>query len=129
MNSGRSVTASKRTSRPEIAAKHPAAGDIWLWVAIDADTKLVPCWTLGGRDAYAANSFISDLAARLNNRVQLTTDGFRPYLEAVEGAFGADVDYSMLVKLYGADPKEDEKRYSRKVHRYKSCSDHWRSRS
>jgi IS1 family transposase len=97
---------------PEIAAKNPAAGDVWLWIAVDADSKLVPCWTLGQRDAYAANTFISDLASRLRNRVQLTTDGYRPYLEAVEGAFGADVDYSMLVKLYGHDPKDDEKRYS-----------------
>src|SRR5215471_5954683 len=72
---------------PEIAAKNPLAGDIWLWVAIDADSKLVPCWMLGQRDAYPANAFVTDLAARLKNRVQLTTDGFRPYLEAIEGAF------------------------------------------
>lgn len=96
----------------EIANKHAAAGDVWLWVAIDADTKLVPCWMLGDRNAYAANLFINDLAPRLKNRIQLTSDGHRAYLDAVESAFGCDVDYAMLVKLYGADPREDERRYS-----------------
>ena len=95
----------------KIAARIPGAGDVWLWVAIDADTKLVPCAMLGGRDAGAAHEFISDLASRLRNRVQLTSDGHRPYLEAVESAFGTDIDYSMLVKLYGADP-EGERRHS-----------------
>jgi IS1 family transposase len=76
-------------------------GDVWLWVAMCADTKIVPCWHVGRRDADAANEFIADLAGRLRNRVQLTTDGHKPYLEAVEGAFGADVDYAMLIKLYG----------------------------
>lgn len=76
-------------------------GDVWLWVAMCADTKLVPCWHVGRRDAEAAEEFIADLAGRLRNRVQLTTDGHKPYLEAVEGAFGADVDYAQLVKLYG----------------------------
>jgi IS1 family transposase len=102
----------QKTVTPKITAKNPSAGDVWLWIAVDADSKLVVCWTLGGRDAYTAHTFISDLASRLKNRVQLTSDGFRPYLEAVEGAFGADVDYAMLVKLYGADPKEQERRYS-----------------
>jgi len=87
------------------------AGDVWTWVAIDAETKLVPCWMLGSRDANAAKAFIDDLAGRLANRVQLTTDGHRTYLSAVEGAFGCDVDYAMLVKLYGNDP-EAEVRYS-----------------
>jgi IS1 family transposase len=86
-------------------------GDVWTWVAIEADTKLVPCWHVGRRDANAAAEFISDLASRLKNRVMLTTDGFKPYLEAVEGAFGADIDYAMLIKLYGQDP-QDETRYS-----------------
>jgi IS1 family transposase len=86
-------------------------GDVWTWTAIDADTKLIPCWHIGRRDATAAETFINDLAGRLATRVQLTTDGHKPYLEAVEGAFGADIDYAMLIKLYGSDPS-DERRYS-----------------
>jgi IS1 family transposase len=101
----------QRNVTPEIAAKVPGAGSIWLWVAIDADTKLVPCFMLGSRNASDANDFIFDLASRLSYRVQLTSDGHRPYLEAVEGAFGANIDYAMLVKLYGQDP-EGERRYS-----------------
>jgi IS1 family transposase len=97
---------------PEIAQRIPGAGDVWLWVAIDADTKLVPCWQLGDRDAETAYEFVHDLASRLSNRVQLTSDGHRVYLTAVEAAFGADVDYAMLVKMYGTDPREDETRYS-----------------
>jgi IS1 family transposase len=95
----------------EIAKQHPGAGDIWLWVAIDADTKLVPSWHLGQRDATTATAFVSDLAARLANRVQITTDGHRPYVVAVEAAFGSDVDYSILQKLYGS-VLENETRYS-----------------
>lgn len=87
------------------------AGDVWTWVAIDADSKLVPSWRIGKRDSQTANEFISDLAGRLKNRVQITSDGFRPYLEAIEGAFGASVDYAMLVKIYGEDI-EGQKRYS-----------------
>jgi IS1 family transposase len=86
-------------------------GDIWTFVAIDADTKLVPCWLVGYRDAGHAFEFIDDLRQRLSNRVQITTDGHKMYLEAIEGAFGANVDYAMLVKLYGPEP-EAEKRYS-----------------
>jgi hypothetical protein len=78
---------------PEIAGRIPGAGDVWLWVAIDAETKLVPCWRLGGRDAFGAYDFVQDLSRRLSNRVQLTTDGHRVYLTAVELAFGSDVDY------------------------------------
>jgi IS1 family transposase len=80
------------------------AGDIWTWTAIDADTKLVPSWYIGHRDTAAAQHFIGDLALRLANRVQLTSDGHKPYLEAVEQSFGADIDYAMLVKLYGDTP-------------------------
>jgi IS1 family transposase len=86
-------------------------GDIWTWVAIDADTKLVPSFLVGTRGAYTAKRFMDDLASRLSNRVQLTTDGHRVYLDAVEQAFGSDIDYAMLVKLYGNDPS-DETRYS-----------------
>ncbi len=96
-----------------VPAKHRGEwgfGDVWTWVAIDADSKLVPCWYIGRRDAADAHRFIGKLAERLAHRVQLTTDGHRPYLEAVEGAFGENVDYAMLVKLYGADPEET--RYS-----------------
>ena len=85
-------------------------GDVWTLVAIDAETKLVPCWHVGRRDARAAYEFITDLASRLANRIQLTTDGHRPYLEAVEGAFGSEIDYAMLVKIYGKP--QEEIRYS-----------------
>jgi IS1 family transposase len=85
-------------------------GDVWTWVAIDADTKLVPAFMVGNRDAPSASMFIDDLKSRLTNRVQLTTDGLRVYLEAVEGAFRADVDYAQLVKIYGAS--QEETRYS-----------------
>ena len=85
-------------------------GDVWTWVAIDADTKLVPAFTLGNRDARTAMTFVDDLKERLANRVQLTTDGLKVYLEAVEGAFGADIDYAQLIKIYGAG--QEEVRYS-----------------
>jgi len=86
-------------------------GDVWTWTAIDADTKLVPSWLVGTRDAGAAHTFVEDLASRLTHRVQLTTDGNSVYLDAVYDAFGGEVDYSMLVKLYGAEP-EGARRYS-----------------
>jgi len=101
-----------RNVTPEIANKHEGAGDIWLWAAIDADSKLIASWRLGSRSAYDANVFIADLASRLKNRVQVTSDGYKVYLEAVEGAFGCDVDYAMLVKVFGKDQREDERRYS-----------------
>jgi IS1 family transposase len=85
-------------------------GDVWTWVAMDADTKLIPSFTLGYRDAKTAKILIDDLASRLAHRVQLTTDGLKAYLEAVEGAFGCDIDYAMLVKIYGAS--QEETRYS-----------------
>lgn len=80
------------------------AGDIWTWTALDADSKLIISWNVGGRDAGYASLFMEDVAGRLANRVQLTTDGHKPYLQAVEGAFGAAVDYAQLVKLYGDVP-------------------------
>ena len=86
-------------------------GDVWTWVAMDADTKLVPSFMIGSRSGETAKRFMDDLASRLTNRVQLTTDGHRAYLEAVEGAFGNKIDYAMLIKLYGAD-RETEARYS-----------------
>lgn len=87
------------------------AGDVWTWTAIDADTKLIVSYLIGGRDADYAIEFMDDLRSRLANRVQLTTDGHRAYLEAVEGAFGGDVDYAQLVKIYGQAP-EGQRRYS-----------------
>ncbi len=78
------------------------AGDVWTWTALDADSKLIVSYLVGGRDADYANEFMQDVAGRLANRVQLTTDGHKAYLEAVEGAFGADIDYAMLIKHYGA---------------------------
>jgi IS1 family transposase len=88
------------------------AGDAWLWLATDADTKLVPCWHVGTRDGDAAMEFIDDLASRLANRVQLTTDGHKAYLYAVDAAFGGEVDFAQLVKLYGASPESAKGRYS-----------------
>jgi len=87
------------------------AGDVWTWTAICADTKLIPSWYIGDRDSDAAIIFIDDLASRLANRIQLTSDGHKAYLEAVEGAFGADIDYGMLIKIYGPAP-EGQRRYS-----------------
>jgi IS1 family transposase len=87
-------------------------GDAWTWVAMDPQTKLVPCWYVGTRDGGAAYHFIHDLAGRLASRVQLTTDGHRAYLDAVEDAFGAEIDYAQLVKIYGNAPEGGEVRYS-----------------
>src|SRR5438067_1224780 len=80
------------------------AGDLWTWVAIDAETKLVPSWRIGDRSGATATEFVCDLSRRLANRVQVTSDGHRAYLEAVEAGFGADVDYAQLIKLYGEVP-------------------------
>jgi IS1 family transposase len=83
--------------------------DLWTWTAIDPDTKLIASWAVGRRDAGTAYEFMNDLAGRLTNRVQLTTDGNRAYLQAVEDAFGATIDYAMLIKLYGGDDQPDTK--------------------
>lgn len=90
------------------------AGDTWTWTAIDSDSKLVVSYMVGGRDSGYAIEFMDDLRARLSNRVQLTTDGHKAYLEAVEGAFGGDVDYAQLIKIYGSlsGSKGHEKKYS-----------------
>src|ERR1700737_904072 len=94
------------------AKKDPeGAGDIWTWVGLDADSKLAVSWHVGDRDSEAAKIFINALPKRLSNRVQLTSDGHRPYLQAIEGAFGSAIDYSMLVKVYGEAP-EGQRRYS-----------------
>ena len=79
------------------------AGDAWTWVAIDADTKLVPSWRVGDRGLETAKEFVADLASRLRNRVQITSDGHRAYLDAIEDAFGGDVDFAQLIKIYGPE--------------------------
>jgi len=88
------------------------AGDCWTWTAIDADTKLIISYMLGDRGASTAQAFMQDVASRIANRIQLTTDGHRVYADAVEDAFGADIDYAMLVKIYGASNDSPESRYS-----------------
>jgi IS1 family transposase len=102
----------KAKNVPTAKAAPEGAGDVWTWTAIDADTKLMPSWFVGGRDSDSAIIFLDDLAARLANRIQLTSDGHKAYLEAVEGAFGADVDYAQLVKLYGPTSEAAKGRYS-----------------
>ena len=106
-----SFTYAKQKNVPTAKAAPMDAGDTWTWTAIDADSKLIVSWLVGGRDSEYAMWFMDDLRSRLANRVQLTSDGHRAYVEAVEGAFGGDIDYAMLVKMYGAAP-EGEKRYS-----------------
>ncbi len=101
----------KQKNIPKHLRGNPGIGDVWTWVAMDADSKLAVSWLVGGRDAEYANEFMQDVASRLADRVQLTTDGHYAYLNAVEGAFGADVDFAQLVKLYGQAP-DAEKRYS-----------------
>jgi IS1 family transposase len=100
----------KEKNVPADKKGHLGYGDVWTWTAIDADTKLIPSFMVGNRDARAAIAFIDDLKGRLASRVQLTTDGLKVYLEAVEGAFGADVDYSQLIKHY--ESTQEETRYS-----------------
>ncbi len=97
-----SFTYAKQKNVATAKAAPEAAGDTWTWTAIDADSKMILSYLVGGRDSEYAMWFMDDLASRLANRVQLTSDGHRAYLEAVEGAFGADVDYAQLVKLYGS---------------------------
>jgi IS1 family transposase len=94
------------------AAKSEPEGDVWTWTAIDADSKLIVSYFVGDRSGQSAIALMDDLRERLSNRVQLTTDGHKAYLEAVEGAFGDDVDFAQLVKLYGAAPDAFKGRYS-----------------
>jgi IS1 family transposase len=104
------VYAKEKNCLPEHKAK--GAGDIWTWVALDPDSKLVPCWFVGQRHAGCAYHFLSDLKDRLTSRVQLTTDGHRAYLHAVEDVFGTEIDFAMLQKIYGAAEQGPETRYS-----------------
>lgn len=104
------VGAKKKNATPEQKAE--GWGDAWTWTAIDADSKLCVSYLVGGRDAGWALDFMQDCATRINGRVQVTTDSHRAYLEAVEGAFGMDVDHAMLHKVYGAPSDEEMRRYS-----------------
>ena len=109
----------KQKNVPEAKRGQFGYGDVWTWVAIDADTKLIPSWLVGTRDLGSAYTFMHDVADRMSGRVQLTTDGHKVYLEAVESAFYTGIDYAMLQKVYGADP-QSEKRYS--PARIRGCS-------
>lgn len=102
---------SKDKNVPEQHEGEWGYGDVWTFTAIDAETKLVPTWLVGLRNVDCAIAFIGDLKDRLANRVQLSTDGHKMYIEAVEKSFGAEIDYGMIIKLYGAE-LEGEKRYS-----------------
>jgi IS1 family transposase len=107
-----SFTYAKQKNVAKAKAAPANAGDTWTWTAIDADKKLMISWLVGGRDSSYAMAFMDDVAFRLANRVQLTSDGHKAYLEAVEGAFGCDVDYAQLVKIYGEAPEGAKGRYS-----------------
>ena len=102
----------KQKNVPTAKAAPEGAGDVWTWTAIDADTKLIVSYLVGNRSSVCAIELMDDLRFRLANRVQLTTDGHKAYLEAVEGAFGGDVDYAQLVKLYDAVPENAKGKYS-----------------
>ncbi|MGI9491267.1 MAG: IS1 family transposase [Geminicoccaceae bacterium] len=102
---------SKQKNVAAAKRKDLAYGDVWTWTAIDADNKLAISWLVGSRDADYANAFLQDVADRLSNRVQLTSDGHGAYLDAVERAFGSDIDFATLIKLYGTPP-EGQRRYS-----------------
>ncbi len=107
-----SFTYAKQKNVATAKAAPANAGDTWTWTAIEADTKLIVSYFVGGRDGECAMWFIDDLRARLANRVQLTSDGHKAYLEAVEAAFGADIDYAQLMKIYGSAPESAKGRYS-----------------
>ena len=102
---------SKQKNVKTAKAAPARAGDVWTWTALDADSKMILSYLIGDRDSEYAMAFMDDLRGRLANRVQLTTDGHKPYLAAVEDSFGADIDYATLTKINGEDP-QPEKRYS-----------------
>jgi IS1 family transposase len=103
---------SKAKNVPAEKRRHFGIGDVWTWTAIDATSKLLISYLVGLRDAGYAFHFMQDVASRLSNRVQLTTDAHKPYLEAVENTFGNDIDYAQLVKIYGTEQIKGETRYS-----------------
>lgn len=90
----------------------PSIGDVWTFCAIDADTKLVPAFMVGKRDKGTANAFVADVASRMKNRVQISTDGLNAYVDAIEGAFGRDVDFAQIIKTYGHEEVSNNRRYS-----------------
>jgi IS1 family transposase len=102
----------KEKNAPVAKAAPTFAGDVWTWTSLCADSKLICNWFVGGRDAEFAHLFMDDLASRLNHHVQMTTDGHRVYMQAIEGAFGADIDYAQLVKMFGNAPETQKGRYS-----------------
>jgi IS1 family transposase len=104
------IYAKEKNVKPEVAEKQ-VAGSVWTWTAIDADNKLIPCWLIGSRDGGCATEFMQNLAGRLSNREQLTTDGLKVYMNAVVDSFGGDIDYAILHKVYGAE-RPDSARYS-----------------
>ncbi|MGA8728187.1 MAG: IS1 family transposase [Terracidiphilus sp.] len=101
-----------KAKNASIDKKAEGWGDIWTWAGIDADTKLVVSYLIGRRDTNWAMDFMDDCARRIQGRVQVTTDAHKPYLKAVEGAFGLDVDYAQLHKIYGAPSDDEQRRYS-----------------
>ena len=109
-----SFTYAKQKNVREAKAAPYGAGDTWTWTAIDADSKLIISWFVGDRDSECGSWFMKDVAGRLSNRVQLTSDGHKAYLDAVDAAFGGDVDYAMLIKIYGepSHSREASRRYS-----------------
>src|SRR5262249_25794365 len=110
-----SFVGAKQKNVPTMKQPVEGAGDVWTWTALDSDSKLIISWLVGGRDSEYSLAFMDDVKDRLANRVQMTTDGHRAYLNAVEEAFGSDIDYAMLVKQYG-EPEgkkaSPERRYS-----------------
>ena len=106
------IAAKQRNVTQKLLETNPYAGDVWTWVAMDADTKLVVSWCVGNRDFLTVDKFIYDLKGRLANRIQLTTDGNRLYFHTIAGAFGDDIDYAVLMKLYGGNPQPGDTRYS-----------------
>jgi IS1 family transposase len=107
-----SFTYAKQKNVARAVAAPEGAGDTWTWTAIDADSKMIVSYFIGGRDGECAMWFVDDLRSRLADRVQLTSDGHKAYLEAVEGAFGGDVDYAILHRVYGSSPENMKGKYS-----------------
>jgi IS1 family transposase len=91
----------EKNTTPEIAAAVEGAGSVWTWTAIDAESKLIVSWLVGDRDGAHARAFVDDISERVTSRIQITTDGLKAYVEAIDGAFGGDVDYAVLHKVYG----------------------------
>ena len=119
----------KQKNVPGAKAAPEGAGDVWTWVGIDARTKLVASWLVGLRDGETAKVFVTIWHPAFTNRVQLTSDGHKPYLEAVEDAFGADIDYAMLQKIYGTSPRGRKAIQSGRVYRLRDEGDRGKPRS